>query len=148
MPGLKALFGQTIAPLLCTSGQLVAVDALGPRFVRIVVKGPDIRAADFHPGDKVQALLADGEFRTWTPFAAVDDTVSFVVFAHGDASTPSARFAKTAKVGDTVSYFGPRGSLPIADVDGPAVLVGDETAFAVARTLRDHRAAAVPARDD
>jgi NADPH-dependent ferric siderophore reductase len=36
--------------------------------------------------------------------------------------------------------MGPRGSLPLAGLQGPVVLFGDETSFAVAHTLRNLRA--------
>jgi ferric-chelate reductase (NADPH) len=65
--------------------------------------------------------------------------MSFLVYVHGDA--PGGQWAKTVAVGDHVHVFGPRGSLALSKLEGPVVFVGDETSFAVARSLREHRGA-------
>jgi len=145
MASLKSIFGQTIGSLVCTPGTVVAVDAVGSRFKQLVVK-TDVAAGRYAPGDKVQILFENGDFRTYTPFAVdvAAGTVSFLVFVHGDA--PGSAFGRSVVVGDAIQFFGPRGSLPLSSVVVPSVLFGDETGFAVARALFDHRKAQADAR--
>lgn len=137
MADLKALFGHAVAPLLFASAEIVAVDVLAPRFVRLRLAGPDIGKATFRAGDKVQVLLPDA-MRTYTPFDVDGDQLSLLMFAHGD--TPASRFALSATTGQRIQFLGPQSSLPLSTTSGPAVLVGDETCFAVARTLQRFRA--------
>jgi NADPH-dependent ferric siderophore reductase len=63
--------------------------------------------------------------------------MAFLVYSHGE--TPGSIWARDARVGDSLRVFGPRGSLPLASWDTPAVIFGDETSFALARALREHR---------
>ncbi len=143
MADLKALFGHVVAPLLFSSADIVAVDVLTPRFVRLRLAGADIAKATFRAGDKVQVLLPDA-MRTYTPFDVDGDQLSLLLFAHGD--TPASRFALTATPGQRVQFLGPQSSLPLSSTNGPAVLVGDESCLAVARTLQTWRAGSNDAR--
>ncbi len=137
MADLKALFGHAVAPLLFSAADLVAVDVLAPRFVRLRLSGADIDNATFRAGDKVQVLLPDA-MRTYSPFDVDGRQLSLLLFAHGD--TPASRFALSAHTGQRVQFMGPQSSLPLSTTKGPALLVGDETCFAVAHTLQAHRA--------
>ena len=137
MADLKALFGHAVAPLLFASAEIVAVDVLAPRFVRLRLVGTDIGKATFRAGDKVQVLLPDA-MRTYTPFDVDGDQLSLLMFAHGD--TPASRFALSAQRGQRVQFLGPQASLPLSTTNGPAMVVGDESSFAVARTLQTSRA--------
>lgn len=143
MADLKALFGHAVAPLLFSAADIVAVDVLGPRFVRLRLAGTDIGKATFRAGDKVQVLLPDA-MRTYTPFDVDGDQLSLLMFAHGD--TPASRFALSAHTGQRVQFLGPQSSLPLSSTTGPAILVGDESSFAVARTLQTSRAGSSDAR--
>ncbi len=132
---LRAALGQLFFP----QASITAVEQLGARFRRLRLKGD--KPQSFAPGDKVQVLTTEGPLRTYTPFDVDDDGFSLLVFLH-NTSTPGGRLGAEAKVGDRLSYFGPRGSLPLAGTDGAAVLVGDETAFAVARSFAAQNSAA------
>ncbi|NUP08679.1 MAG: siderophore-interacting protein [Polyangiaceae bacterium] len=112
-----------------------AID-IAERFRHITVTSPTLRSCG--TGDKVQ-LLVPGGTRTYSPFSfdAARRALSFVVYVHG--TTPGAAWGAGAKPGDVVRGFGPNSSLPLASMNGPIVLVGDETSFGVARSLLDHR---------
>ena len=49
----------------------------------------------------------------------------------GFGEGPGATFGRTAKVGDEVQFFGPRGSLALAPLTVAPVFFGDETSFGV-----------------
>jgi ferric-chelate reductase (NADPH) len=138
MASVKKIFGDVVGKWLFRELTIAAIDEVAPRFRRFALVGEQLRGASFSAGDKVQVLL-DAGFRTYTPFAfdAEKGAMSFLVYSHGD--TPGSTWGREAKVGDRFRVFGPRGSLPLASWDTPAVIFGDETSFAVARALREHR---------
>ena len=138
MASVKKIVGDVVGKWLFRELFIEAIDDVAPRFRRLSLAGPDLKGVSFSAGDKVQVLL-DAGFRTYTPFAfdAESGRMSFLVFDHGD--TPGSVWGRNAKVGDSFRVFGPRGSLPLASWDTPAVIFGDETSFAVARSLREHR---------
>lgn len=131
----KAWFGRTFGRYLFDHTTITEVRPIGARFRRLVLTGPAVSTTSFRPGDKVQVFVGDDGMRTYTPFDwdPAAGTVSLLVFVR-DGSAGS-RFGREAKVGDEVAYFGPRGSLALDGIDGRAVLFGDETSFALARSL-------------
>lgn len=137
MASIKKIVGEVVGKWLFRELTIEANDEVAPRFRQLTLGG-DLAGARFSAGDKVQVLLEAG-FRTYTPFAfdAQRNSIAILVYSHGDA--PGSIWAREAKVGDSLRVFGPRGSLPLATWDTPAVIFGDETSFAVARSLRDHR---------
>jgi ferric-chelate reductase (NADPH) len=141
MASVKKIFGDVVGKWLFRELSIEAIDDVAPRFRRLSLIGEGLKGASFSAGDKVQVVL-DAGFRTYTPFAfdGQKGAMSFLVYSHGD--TPGATWGREAKVGDSLRVFGPRGSLPLASWDTPAVIFGDETSFAVARSLREHRGGA------
>jgi ferric-chelate reductase (NADPH) len=138
MASIKKIVGDAVGKWLFRTLTIDSIDEIAPRFRRLSVVGGELVGARFSAGDKVQVVL-DAGFRTYTPFAfdAQKGSMAFLVYSHGD--TPGSTWAREANVGDSVRVFGPRGSLPLASWDTPAVIFGDETSFAVARSLREHR---------
>lgn len=141
MASVKTILGDVVGKWLFRQLTIDAIDEVAPRFRRLALVGDDLKGASFSAGDKVQVVL-DAGFRTYTPFAfdGQRGAMSFLVFSHGE--TPGSTWGREAKVGDSLRVFGPRGSLPLASWDTPAVIFGDETSFAVARSLREHRGGA------
>jgi NADPH-dependent ferric siderophore reductase len=132
MATLQKLFGDTVGRLIFKHVTISRITALTPHFRRLELEG-EVGAPK--AGDKVQVALDEG-LRTYTPFGfePAAKTVQLLAWLHGDA-TPGARWAGSARVGDQVSFFGPRRSLPLEELSGTVVLFGDESSFAVASAL-------------
>jgi DNA-binding transcriptional LysR family regulator len=70
-----------------------------------------------------------------TPTTAA--TGPFDIFAeYVDSDAPGSRWAREARNGDAVRFFGPRGSLDLSSISSP-ILFGDETCFGLAAALRN-----------
>jgi NADPH-dependent ferric siderophore reductase len=133
MTSAKAVLGAIAGRFFFRSSTVQTVEPLG-RFVRIEVKGESLRGAPWRPGDKVQVFLPDVGMRTYTPLQwGADGATSFLGYAHGDG--PGSTWAKAIQVGDEVSFFGPRRSIEVSDVEAPLVCFGDETSVALALAL-------------
>lgn len=132
MGGMRTVLGMLMLHTL----RVESAREIADRFRQITLTSPTLRASA--PGDKVQLMLPGGT-RTYSPFGfdAERGAMTLVVYVHG--TSPGAAWGRDAKTGDTVRCFGPRGSIALASMPGPIVLVGDETSFGVARALFDHR---------
>lgn len=139
MASVKDMVGGVLGLIGIRELTVASVQEISPRFRRFELVGEGLRGASCAAGDKVQVMLGGGA-RTYSPFA-FDPTrgaLSFLVYLHGGES-PGAAWGKQAAAGDRVRVFGPRGSLALGSIEGPVVLVGDETSFAVARSLYELR---------
>lgn len=140
MTSAKAMLGAIAGRFLFRVSRVDAVQAFG-RFRRVEVSGASLREVAWRPGDKVQVFLPDVGMRTYTPlFWESRGATALLAYGHGE--TPGAVWAKGVKVGDEVSFFGPRRSIEVSDVEAPLVVFGDETSVALALAL----AAARPTR--
>ncbi|EYF00031.1 siderophore-interacting protein [Chondromyces apiculatus] len=137
--GAKAFLGDALGKLLFREVAVTELVEVAPSFRKMTLAGAELRGASFSAGDKVQVMLPEVGSRTYTPFAfdRVEGAMQFLTFLHGDE--PGARWARGAKVGDRIRVFGPRGSLPLASLDGALVIFGDETSFGVARAASEAR---------
>jgi NADPH-dependent ferric siderophore reductase len=134
MASAKALLGAVAGRFLFRHGEVTRVARLGERFVRVDVAGAELAGAPFVPGDKAQVFLPGIGMRTYTPITWADvGSTWFIGFLHGDG--PGARWLREARAGDAVAFLGPRRSIDVRDVDGPLVLLGDETSLALAVSL-------------
>jgi len=150
-------------PLAITSAEVVSVVDLTPRMRRITLGGPGLDGfAGDHPADAIKLLLppggvgappaaswgADGltladpaaefELRTYTVrrFAAGLLDVDAVLHGHG----PGTSWARSAAVGDPVTFLGPRRDFPddLAESAPDLLLVvGDETAIPAAAGIAE-----------
>lgn len=141
MASAKALLGGLLGRFVFRDATVTAVHDVAPRFRRIELSGERLRDVAWSAGDKVQVFLGEAGMRTYTPLSwdAARGRTAFLVHVHGDA--PGAAWARAVKAGDRCQFFGPRGSLALEGLRGPAVLFGDETSFAVAHTLHQVRRA-------
>lgn len=123
--------------------RVARVEPRGERFVAITVQGESLRSfvsASFD--DHVKLMLPDGAggllMRDYTPRAFDTERGELVLeFAlHGEG--PFTEWAAQARVGQTLTVAGPRGSMVIpADYDWH-LLVGDDSAWpAIARRLEE-----------
>jgi NADPH-dependent ferric siderophore reductase len=118
------------------------VQALSPRMRRITLSCPELAEQYWPPGCDIAVVLAaeDGrEVRRRYTVRCVDSAgliLDAVLHGHGPGST----WAATATVGDAVTFFGPRGEVPVPDAAWylalsdeaglPAVAVAAEIALA------------------
>jgi NADPH-dependent ferric siderophore reductase len=140
MPNLKArILGSWIGERFLRVTRVHALQDLGPRFRRVTLEatwaaqaGQAFGAA----GQKVQIFHPEVGSRTYTPFDfdAATGRFSLLVLLHGE--TPGSTWGRALRVGEEVRLVGPQPSTPLDEREGPAALFGDETSFAVARTLR------------
>ncbi|MCP3145211.1 siderophore-interacting protein [Pyxidicoccus xibeiensis] len=136
----KAIIGGMLGRFLFRDARVEQVREVSPHFRWMELAGEALRDVAWHAGDKVQVFLPQVGMRTYTPLAwdAARGATQFLLYLHGD--TPGAKWGREVRVGDRCRFFGPRGSLALAALEGPVVLFGDETSFALAHTLRNLRA--------
>lgn len=135
MASLRALVGK----LLFTQSTVLSTTTITPHF-----RGLEVAAQTApNPGDKVQVLLDEG-MRTYTPFGfnAAKRSMQLLAWLHAK-ETPGARWASEVTAGANVTLFGPRRSLRLEALTGQVVVFGDETSFALARSLFDTSRATV-----
>ncbi|NMO15034.1 siderophore-interacting protein [Pyxidicoccus fallax] len=136
----KAIIGGVLGRFLFRDARVEQVREVSAHFRWLELVGEGLKDASWSAGDKVQVFLPGEGMRTYTPLAwdAVRGATQFLVYLHGDG--PGARWGRSVRVGDRCQLFGPRGSVPLAAYEGPVVLFGDETSFAVGHALRNLRA--------
>jgi NADPH-dependent ferric siderophore reductase len=113
--------------------EVVDVIDVADNFRRIDLAGPALIGVKWSPGQKVQIRVGDGlTLRTYTPLHWNSDSgsTSIIAFTHGTGPGSATMAAMT--VGAPVQLFGPRSSLPLDQVAGAALFVGDETSIGVA----------------
>ncbi len=133
MASAKAILGAVAGRFIFRHGKVSAVERLSEHFTRIDVQGKELEGAPFTPGDKVQIFLPDIGMRTYTPVTWEADRTWFIGYAHGEG--PGSKWVRDVKQNDEVAMFGPRRSIDVSDVNGPLVVIGDETSVAVAVSL-------------
>ncbi len=135
MSAFKQALGGLLKPIL-RAARIDRVTDVADRFRWIELEGEALSGPRCAPGDKLQVLVG-GDLRTYSPFAfdATKGRLGLLAFVHGDG--PGARWARGVRAGDGVHVFGPRGSLSLATLAPPVLLVGDETSLAVGRALQE-----------
>jgi NADPH-dependent ferric siderophore reductase len=121
------------------SALVTAVAHLSDNFRLIDFEGDALKQVSWRPGDKVQVKLDRGlNTRSYTPLTwdLTEGTTQFLIYCHG--AGPGGEWARRAAIGDERQFFGPRGSLDVADIAAPTTLFGDETSFALALALKRH----------
>jgi ferric-chelate reductase (NADPH) len=108
-------------------------------FNLVTLSGESLKGIEWTPGDKLQVALGGWAFRTYTPLSWDRDSgvTQLLVYLHGDA--PGAVWGRSLEVGDDCALVGPRASIDLNALARPALLVGDETSFALAHALRSTR---------
>ncbi len=128
---------------------VTSVQPLSHRFRLLELHSDAFKTAAFTCGQKLQILVGQGlTSRTYTPvrWDQSRGTASILVYTHDDAG-PGGRWGDTVASGDTCQMFGPRNALTLASLPAPLVLLGDETSFGQAVSLREaalHAGAVAP----
>lgn len=138
----KAILGGMLGRFLFRDARVAQVRDVSPRFRWMELEDEALRGVSWNAGDKVQVFLPREGMRTYTPLAwdSARGATQLLVYLHGNS--PGAEWGRDVRVGDRCQFMGPRGSLALSSLQGPVVLFGDETSFAVAHTLRNLRAGA------
>jgi NADPH-dependent ferric siderophore reductase len=101
------------------TGQFLAtvtgLSMLSPRMRRIVLAAPEVAGRDWPLGCDIAVVLAgpDGREvrRRYTVRSQSEDQLVLDAVLHGHG--PGASWAQSLRLGDQVSFFGPRGELPL-----------------------------------
>ncbi|WNG36803.1 siderophore-interacting protein [Archangium violaceum] len=136
----KAILGGMLGRFLFRDARVEQVRDVSPHFRWMELTGEALRDVSWSAGDKVQVFFPSVGMRTYTPLAwdAARGATQLLVYLHGHS--PGAEWGRNVRVGDRCQFMGPRGSLALTSLQGPVVLFGDETSFAVAHTLKSLRA--------
>ena len=136
MSVIKNAIAEFVGERIGSVARVAAVTSISPSFRFIDLESEAFRKAVWSPGEKI-GIIAGGK-RVYTPIS-IDPSrgqLRLLAFLHG--SGPGSDWAASVEVSDECHFMGPRASLPLSSISGPAVLFGDETSFAVASTLQIH----------
>jgi NADPH-dependent ferric siderophore reductase len=127
---------QALVRLFMKHTTVVSSEPLAPGFHLLTLTSPQFKGFAWSAGQKVQISMGSAfASRTYTPIEwnATEGRTRIVAYAHGDG--PGSVWTRNARPGDTCEVFGPRASLDVTGVDGPAIVFGDETSFGLATTI-------------
>ncbi|TGL40380.1 siderophore-interacting protein [Leptospira perdikensis] len=129
---LKSVFS-----IFLTQTKISKIERLTNTFVLIEMTGKKLKESKWVPGGKVQVDVGNLTYRTFTPINVdkAEGKLSFLCYEHHNG--PASHWLSTLKVGDTCEVFGPRESLDFSDLEGDAILFGDETSFGIAKVLQN-----------
>jgi len=107
------------------------------RLVRLA--GEDLRGRRWVPGEMIQLGFAGLNGRAYTPhaFDAERGELEFLAFLHGPGL--AADWLRSAGVGESLFFVGPRRALAFDAVPRPLFVFGDETSFSTAAVLHATR---------
>lgn len=124
----KALMGLWMKP-----ATIVANEQLADRFHLITLEGTALTDLAWLPGQKVQIAMGSAfATRTYTPIEwnSSAGRTCILGYAHGDG--PGSNWVRSVAPGDACDIFGPRASLHLSRLQGPLVVIGDETSMGLA----------------
>ncbi|MEV6349759.1 siderophore-interacting protein [Actinoplanes sp. NPDC051851] len=110
------------------------VTVLSPGLRTVTMAGDALRGRRYRPGDEIEFLVSEREFRHYTPSAYDPGTGTCSVVFQTHAGGPGSAWAAALKPGDPVSVMGPGGGVRF-DPTVPAVLLGDATALGLFAAL-------------
>jgi ferric-chelate reductase (NADPH) len=115
-----------------------AIDEVSSKFRLITLSSEKFKAATMQPAAKVRLNAGNWEMRAYTPLSidAVAGRVQILAYLHGDGR--GSVWARSAMPGDFTHIMGLQESLALMELSQSAVLFGDETSFAAAKTLQSH----------
>ncbi|GAA3827775.1 hypothetical protein GCM10022403_071210 [Streptomyces coacervatus] len=123
--------------LFFTRGRVEHIEQLTPRVRRIRVSGPAVRDLDWTPGQHVRVHAKDlgapvwagmlrDVLRTYSVWSYDGEGLELCPLDHGDG--PGARWARSLRVGDEVSFRGPEGRFVPDRSAAHHLFAGEETA--------------------
>jgi NADPH-dependent ferric siderophore reductase len=146
MSNLKSAIAAFVSERILSVARVADVQQISEHFRMIDLESDGFRDAIWRPGEKIGLIIGGQNKRVYTPIS-IDPSVGtmrLLVFLHGGG--PGSKWAASVKSSDECRFMGPKSSLPLSLVNEPAVLFGDETSFAVARTLQTHLGTETPSR--
>ncbi|UYY57002.1 siderophore-interacting protein [Sphingomonas sp. S2-65] len=100
---------------------IVATERLADRFHLITLEGPALADVPWLPGQKVQIAMGSAFVtRTYTPVEWNPSTGRTCILGYAHGEGPGSAWLRTVAPGDECSIFGPRASLDLSRVRGPA----------------------------
>lgn len=142
-PGNRpGLVESVLQKLFTRQSRVDAIEELNSKFRLITLSGDALKNVTWTPGDKVQVQLGGWVQRTYTPLDWVPEEGRTRILAYLHADGPGTRWARSLRVGDPCTLFGPRRSLDLTQLRRPAVFFGDETTFGLARAFQSTARAA------
>ena len=146
--GVHGLLERTVTRLLMRPARVRSVAAPMEEFRLIELEGEALQHCNWSPGDKLQIKLQGGlATRTFTPIDWDQERGRTQILAYcPQGRGPGSNWARSAAPGNHAWLFRPRRSLALADLRGPTVLFGDETAFGLALAASRMKAADSPPR--
>jgi len=125
-----------VQKLFTRQSRVDSIEEVNPRFRLITLSGDALKKAEWTPGDKVQIQLSGWVQRTYTPMEwnPEEGRTRILVYLHADG--PGTQWARSVRVGDPCTIFGPRKSIDLTQLRRPAIFFGDETTFGLAAALR------------
>jgi ferric-chelate reductase (NADPH) len=130
-------FETALQRLFSRNARVVAIEDLNAMFRILTLGGDALREVQWTPGDKIQIQLGGWVQRTYTPldWDPTQGLTRILAYLHGDG--PGTHWAREARVGDDCTFFGPRRSIDLTQLQPPAILFGDETSFGLAAALNN-----------
>ncbi len=125
-----------VQKLFTRQSRVDSIEELNPKFRLITLSGDALKNVAWTPGEKVQIQLSGWVQRTYTPldWASEEGRTRLLVYLHADG--PGTHWARSLRVGDTCTLFGPRRSIDLTQLRRPAIFFGDETTFGLAAALQ------------
>ncbi len=125
------------------TGQVVDAGPVARRMRRICIAGDALRYLPWLPGQQIRVRMTPTIFmrdslRTYSVwrYDAAAGAIELCVLLHGDG--PGTRWARSAAVGDPVTFWGPRGKFVLDPDARYHVFAGEETAaVAIHAMLRE-----------
>jgi NADPH-dependent ferric siderophore reductase len=129
---LKRLLTNTVGSLVFSKATVVSNVEIEKRFKHMVLQAPGFVFGN--AGDKIQLMLRNGS-RTYTPMNSAPGRLEILCFIHDEyQNSVGAKWAREAKAGDEMLFFGPRKSIALSPAH--QMLVGDETSIAIAQNAQ------------
>lgn len=130
--GLKSAFS-----IFLKQTKISKIEQLANGFVLIEMTGAKLKDSKWVPGGKVQVDVGNLTYRTFTPLTVdrVEGKLSMICYKRNNG--PASNWISALKVGDLCEVFGPRESLDFSNIEGDAILFGDETSFGIAKVLQN-----------
>ncbi|EKJ87576.1 NADPH-dependent ferric siderophore reductase [Leptospira meyeri] len=129
---LKSVFS-----IFLTQTKISKIERLTNTFVLIEMSGKKLKESKWVPGGKVQIDVGNFTYRTYTPINVdkVEGKLSLLCYHRNES--PASHWINALKVGNPCEVFGPRESLDFSNLEGDAILFGDETSFGIAKVLQN-----------
>lgn len=124
---------RALTRLLMNHAEVVETTAPGRHLRLITLESPAFRGVAFAPGQYVQIAMGSAfRARAYTPLDWDGAAGRLRLLGHVHGHGPGSDWVERARPGDGCDVFGPRRSLDFRAIDGPLVVVGDETAIGLA----------------